>query len=99
MPDITKVAGEVSCSGSLLLLAEEGGEGVEKMRRWICSEDQRCWCWRLWRVWSVAEDTGSVVGLRGVEEIRVDTAERGGGGGAFCDIEVAILVDMSVVVV
>lgn len=32
-----------------------------------------------------------------VEEIRVDTAERGGGGGAFCDIEVGILAGLFVV--
>lgn len=38
-----------------------------------------------------------MVGLRGVEEIRVDTAERGGGGGAFWDIVVAILVGLFVV--
>ena len=104
MPDITKAAGEGSGSGSgssLLTAEDEEEEGglVEKVRRWICREDQRCWCWRLWRVWSVAENTGSVVGLRDVEEIRVDTAERRGGGGAFWDTEGGILVGLFVVVV
>lgn len=107
MPDTTKAAGEGSGSGSdsdsglgsnsSLLIAGED----EKVRRWICSDVQRCWCCRLWRVWSVAENTGSgsVVWLNDVEEIRVDTAERGGGGGAFSDIEVGMLMGVFVIVV
>ena len=98
MPDITKVV-EVSSS-----LGAVGGSWwspdaeVESVRRWIWSEVQRCWCWRLCRVWRVADETGSTVGLIGVEEIRVVRAEGDGGvvvvgvDVGFGDIELAILV-------
>lgn len=98
MPDITKAV-EFSSSlgavgGSWWFVDAE----VESVRRWIWSEVQRCWCWRLCRVWRVADETGSVVGLMGVEEIRVVRAEGDGGvvvvgvGFGFGDIELVILV-------
>ena len=76
---------------------------LESVRRWICSEVQRCWCRRLCRVWRVAEETGSVVGLIDVVEMRVVRAEGDGAvaaaaavvvgvGVGSCDIELVILV-------
>ena len=54
----------------------DGASGRE--RRWIWSEVQRCWCWRLWRTWRVAAERG-VVGEIAAEEMSVVSAEGSGG--------------------
>lgn len=61
------------------------------MGGWVWRDVQRCWCWRLWRIW-VVELWGvgwvSVV----VEDMRVERLDAGGGcgSGCRCDVEDAI---------
>lgn len=54
---------------------------------WVSSEVQRCWCWRLCRIW-VAVALWGVGGLDEGEEMSDVSAE--GGGGEDRGVEVVI---------
>lgn len=49
-----------------------------RWRSWTRREVQRCWCWRLWRIWIVFAERG-VGGVVVVVERRVVRAEGGRG--------------------
>lgn len=79
--------------------SDEDGGASGRGRRWIWSEVQRCWCWRLWRTWRVAAERG-VVGEMAAEEMSVVSAEGSAGVvGGFedgDDVSLVILVICSI---
>lgn len=55
MPEIIKaISGEDD--GEEEEEEERREEGSGRERRWIWREAQRCWCWRLWRIWRDAAE-------------------------------------------
>lgn len=57
MPEIRVGAvssGEVAIGD--LVVVSVASDGAEMS--WICSDVQRCWCWRLCRIWRVVAEKG-----------------------------------------